>query len=163
LIHRHGCRVVLVGSASEAEAIENIRLGIGGDCISLAGRTSITVLTAVLASADVALTLDTGILHIARAIELPACIIAPAWSPVEEWLPLGDSRFHILKNQDLPEAPADYIIDEVSEADVRTSMDKLLTDFPPSANSREQRMRRCMAGVAGNVTGRLVRERAPIS
>ena len=148
LIREHGCRIVLVGTASESAAVEALQAAIGEDALSLAGRTNISVLTAVLAQADIALTLDTGILHLVRAAALPACIIAPAWSPPHEWLPMENPHFRILKNLDLSTQPADYIIDEVSVDEVCDTLQDLLRRYPSSAAGREARVRQ---GLAGNL------------
>ncbi len=78
----------------------------------------------------VGLTLDTGPLHIARAVGLPMVIIAPAWSPPIEWLPVGDPRFRILKNADMPSAPPDYIIDEVTVDEVKEALTSLIACYP---------------------------------
>jgi len=142
LIQEHGCRIALVGAASEAPSVEALQSAIGKDSFSLAGHTSVPVLTAVLAQADVALTLDTGTLHLIRAVGLPACIIAPAWSPPLEWLPLNDPRFRILKNLDLASQPADYVIDEVSVDEVCGALGDLMRRYPSSAASRDARVRR---------------------
>jgi hypothetical protein len=61
-------------------------------------------------------------------------------------MPLGDSRFRILKKLDLPAAPPDYFIDEVSVEDVCSSLDELLAEFPPFEASREARVHRSSAG-----------------
>ena len=58
-------------------------------------------------------------------------IIAPAWSPAIEWLPLNNPRARILKNADLPTAPPDYIIDEVTIPEVEQNLNDLLTLYPP--------------------------------
>jgi hypothetical protein len=54
-------------------------------------------------------------------------IIAPAWSPPIEWLPVDNDRFRIFKNADMPSAPPDYIIDEVSVAEVTGALEELLS------------------------------------
>jgi hypothetical protein len=59
-------------------------------------------------------------------------IIAPAWSPPIEWLPVGDERYRILKNADMSSAPADYVIDEVSVAEVTSALDELIVLNPRS-------------------------------
>ena len=145
LLREHGCRIAFVGSASESAAIESLQTAIGEDSLNLAGRTSIGVLMAVLAQADIALTLDTGILHLIRAAGLPACIIAPAWSPPHEWLPVGNPRYRILKNLDMATQPADYTIDEVSVDEVCNALGDLLRGYPPAAADRESRVQRGLA------------------
>jgi len=150
LIREHGCRIALVGAAPESGAVEALQAAIGEDSFSLAGRTSISVLTAVLAQADIALTLDTGILHLIRAAALPACTVAPAWAPPHEWLPMGNPRFRILRNLDLATQPADYIIDEVSVDEVCSALKDLLRKYPPSVADREARVERSLTN-AGRV------------
>ena len=126
-----GMQVVFVGSATESPAVEQLRTSLSFRAANLAGRTSVMELAALFSVADVALTLDTGPMHLARAVRLPMVIIAPAWSPAIEWLPLGNPRARILKKADLPAAPKDYIIDEVTADDVKDSLRDLLAAYPP--------------------------------
>ena len=114
LIEHEGADLVFVGTAGEAGAIEALRAQIGSPTLSVAGQTGIAELAAIFMRCDLGVTLDTGPLHVGRAVQLPMVILAPAWSPVHEWLPVKDPRYRILKNLDFaPPAPADYILDEV--------------------------------------------------
>jgi ADP-heptose:LPS heptosyltransferase len=131
LIERFGAQIVFVGSEGERATIEQLRFNVHGTTRNVAGQTSISQLAALLSLCDVGLTLDTGTMHVGRAVGLPMVIIAPAWSPPIEWLPLGDPRFTILKNLDLPAAPSDYIIDEVSVEEVTAALTDLLRRYPP--------------------------------
>lgn len=131
LIERYGAQIVFVGSEGERTAIESIRCRVQGNTWNVAGQTSISQLAAVLSLCDLGLTLDTGTMHVGRAVGLPMVIVAPAWSPPVEWLPLGDPRFTILKNLDLPAAPPNYVIDEVSVDEVTAALTDLLTRYPP--------------------------------
>jgi ADP-heptose:LPS heptosyltransferase len=127
LRERYGAELIFVGTADEADAIDDLRTRIGFPTTSIAGRTTIQELAAVLALCDLGVVLDTGPLHVARAVGLPAVVIAPAWSPPHEWLPVGNPRYRILKNRDFPPpAPADYVIDEVSVAEVLSAAEELL-------------------------------------
>ncbi len=131
-LHRtHNMQIVFAGAASEAPAIEALRSGLTFPTASVAGQTRLLELAAIMGLADIALTLDTGPMHLARAMRLPMVIIAPAWSPAVEWLPLNNPRARILKNADLPTAPADYIIDEVTVPEVEQNLNELLTQYPP--------------------------------
>jgi ADP-heptose:LPS heptosyltransferase len=131
-LHRtHNMQIVFAGTASEAAAIESLRSGLSFHTASVAGLTQLLELSALLGLADIALTLDTGPMHLARAMRLPMVIIAPAWSPAVEWLPLNNPRARILKNLDLPTAPDDYIIDEVTVPEVEQNLNELLTLYPP--------------------------------
>jgi ADP-heptose:LPS heptosyltransferase len=127
----HNMQIVFAGAASEAPAIEALRSGLTFPTASVAGQTRLLELAALLGLADIALTLDTGPMHLARAMRLPMVIIAPAWSPAIEWLPLNNPRARILKNADLPTAPPDYIVDEVTVPEVEQHLQELLTQYPP--------------------------------
>jgi ADP-heptose:LPS heptosyltransferase len=131
LHQEQGMQIVFAGTASESPSIDALRKVFSFSTANVAGRTSLQELSALLSLADVALTLDTGPMHLARAVRLPMVVIAPAWSPAIEWLPLGNPRVRILKNADLDEAPEGYIIDEVSVIEVEQSLNELLTLYPP--------------------------------
>jgi ADP-heptose:LPS heptosyltransferase len=130
MISRYGAHIVFVGSAVEAVAIETLRAPLGKDATSFAGRTTLLQLAALLSLCRVGLTLDTGTMHVGRTVGLPMAIIAPAWSPPIEWLPLGLPRYRILKNADMSSCPADYLIDEVSVQEVIAAMDDLVARYP---------------------------------
>ena len=131
-LHRdYAMQIVFAGTSAESPAIEALRSGLSFSTASVAGQTSLLELSAIMGLSDVALTLDTGPMHLARAMRLPMVIIAPAWSPAIEWLPLNNPRARILKNLDLPTAPADYIIDEVTVPEVEQNLRDLLTLYPP--------------------------------
>ncbi len=130
LRERFGALVVFVGTAGEAAAIEGIRAGLDFPTANVAGRTNLLQLAALLSLGDLGLTLDTGTMHLGRAVGLPMVIVAPAWSPPLEWLPLGDDRFVILKNLDMATAPEDYVIDEVSVEEVTGALGGLLARYP---------------------------------
>ncbi len=133
LIDRYDAQIVFVGSDGERATIEELRSKVQGTTWNVAGQTTISQLAALLSLCDLGLTLDTGTMHVGRAVGLPMVIIAPAWSPPVEWLPLGDPRFAILKNLDLPAAPADYVIDEVSVDEVTAAISDLLARYPPKS------------------------------
>jgi ADP-heptose:LPS heptosyltransferase len=127
----HNMQIVFAGTNSESPAIEALRAGLSFRTAAVAGQTTLLELSAILGLADIALTLDTGPMHLARAMRLPMVIIAPAWSPAVEWLPLNNPRARILKNLDLPTAPDDYIIDEVTVPEVEQHLNELLQLYPP--------------------------------
>ena len=125
---RHGMNLVLVGAGSEREGVARLAEQIGAGARSVAGETSLPQLAALLSLCRVGVTLDTGTMHIGRAMGLPMVIIAPAWSPPIEWLPVDDPRFVILKNRDMDSTavPEGYVIDEVSVAEVVAGLEQLL-------------------------------------
>jgi ADP-heptose:LPS heptosyltransferase len=133
MMERYGAHIVFVGTLAEAEAIEAIREGLSGATSSLAGETTLLQLTALLSLCRVGLTLDTGILHLGRTVRLPMAIIAPAWSPTIEWLPVGNPRYRILKNADMTVCPPEYVIDEVSVEEATAALDVLVAEHPGGA------------------------------
>ena len=133
LMARYGAHIVFVGTAAESAAIDALRAGLGADTSSVAGKTSLLQLSALLSLCRVGLTLDTGILHIGRTVGLPMVVVAPAWSPPIEWLPLGIPRYQILKNADMANCPPDYVIDEVSVDEVTAALDELVAEYPAGA------------------------------
>ncbi len=128
LREQHGMNVLLVGAGSERELVARLAEQMGGDVLGVAGETNLPQLAALLSLCRVGVTLDTGTMHLGRAVGLPMVIVAPAWSPPVEWLPVGDSRFVILKNREmaLDAVPADYVIDEVSVNEVIAALEQLL-------------------------------------
>ncbi len=130
LTAKYGAHILFVGTASEAAAIDELSGALDFPTTSVAGKTSLSQLAALMTLCQAGLTLDTGPLHIGRAVGLPMVIIAPAWSPPIEWLPVGDPRFRILKNADMPLAPPDYIIDEVTVEEVKEALTDLIVCYP---------------------------------
>lgn len=126
LWHEYGLQGVFVGTAGEAGAVEALRAELETPSANLAGKTSLRQMAALCGMARLAICLDTGPMHIARAMRTPLVVIAPAWSPVLEWLPVGNPRARILKNLTLTVAPPDYVIDEVSVEDVEAAVRDLL-------------------------------------
>ena len=130
MIRSHGMNVLLLGSKSERGAVQELTERIGARARNIAGETTLTQLAALLSLCSTGVTLDTGILHIGRAVALPMAVIAPAWSPPVEWLPLDNPRYVILKNLDMPTCPPGYIIDEVSIDETISAVDHLLATYP---------------------------------
>ncbi|WP_419806749.1 glycosyltransferase family 9 protein [Terriglobus sp.] len=136
---RHTAELIFIGAAAEAEAIDAIRTQIRFPTTSIAGKTTIQQLAAVLQGCDLGIMLDTGPLHVARGVGLPAVIIAPAWSPVHEWLPVDNPRYRILKNADFPPpVPEDYVIAEVGVAEVLAATEDLLASARPTAAAKDK-------------------------
>lgn len=127
---QYDAHIVFVGTAAESAAIDELRALLPFATTSVAGKTNLQQLAALMSLASVGLTLDTGPMHVGRASGLPMVIIAPAWSPPVEWLPLGNDKFHILKNADIDSTPPDYIIDEVSVEEVTSALADLLARYP---------------------------------
>lgn len=138
LAAQFGAEIVFVGTQRDREAIELIRAQIPGRTWNVAGQTNIRQLTALFDLCTVGLTLDTGTMHVGRAAGLPMVVIAPAWSPPLEWLPVNNPRYIILKNADIPAETEDYIIDEVSVDDANAAMATLLRSHAAERLARQR-------------------------
>ncbi|HEX4019579.1 MAG TPA: glycosyltransferase family 9 protein [Acidobacteriaceae bacterium] len=135
---------IFIGSAREASAIEALRLPLEDPGISLAGKTTIPQLAAVLAQCDAIVSLDTGSFHAARAVQLPGVVLAPAWQPAVEWLPIHHPRYRVLRGASIAAPPANPFIDEISAEQGIAAANDLLAHHPPSLDARQTRVRNAL-------------------
>jgi ADP-heptose:LPS heptosyltransferase len=148
--HAHevlGCAIVYVGTAADTNAVEQIRQQAGGIGVSLTGRTSVTELAALLAMSDITVSLDTGTMHIARAVGVPLVVLGPSWQRPIEWLPLGLPHVRILRGLDRPDIPAGYRLDEIDAASVVAALTELFKAYPPHPKERAERLRRSESAI----------------
>ena len=134
------CAIVYAGTASDFYAIEQIRRAAGEVGTSLAGQTSVTELAALLALSDAAVSLDTGTMHVGRAVGTPMVVIGPSWQRPIEWLPLEQPHVRILRGPDRTDIPKGYRLDEIHAANVIAALEDLLTVYPPNPASRTKRL-----------------------
>jgi len=139
---RCGAVPIFVGTISDAPAIEILRRPFASASISVAGKTTISQLAALLALCDLVVSLDTGTFHVARAVGLPGVVIAPAWQSPLEWLPMDHSHYRVLRGPSIATAPAEYWIEEVGADQVTDAAIDLLEMFPPASLCRAARMDR---------------------
>ncbi|MHB1745064.1 MAG: glycosyltransferase family 9 protein [Acidobacteriaceae bacterium] len=150
-LSRHlGAAPIFVGTAKDAVPIDALRNDLPDAGISLAGKTTVATLAALLAQCDLIVSLDTGTFHVARAVGLSGVVIAPAWQSPLEWLPVDDPRYRVLRGPAIPKGQADYWIQEVSVEQVLTSVQALLEAFPASLEARETRRTRCIVEEIGS-------------
>lgn len=134
-----GFATVFVGTAADAVAIDLIRAASGGIGTSIAGKTSVGELAAVLALSDFVVTLDTGTMHVGRAVGVPMVVLGPSWQKPLEWMPLGVKNVRILRGEDRVDIPEGYRLDEVTPQGVIAALDELVEAYPASANARKAR------------------------
>lgn len=140
-LSQHGNAVpIFLGTASEAATIEDLRRSLPDRGISLAGKTTISELAAVLAQCDLVVSLDTGTFHVARAVGLPGVVIAQAWKSPLEWLPVDHPRYRVLRGPTIPEAPPDYWIEEISVDQVCEAAIELMAKYPADPAQRTERL-----------------------
>jgi len=89
---------------------------------------------------DAMVTLDTGTLHVGRAVKTPMVVLGPSWQKPLEWLPLEIPNARILRGQDRDTIPENYQLDEISAESAIAALDDLLHTYPPSAEARERRV-----------------------
>lgn len=143
--HDLGCAVVYVGTATDAAAIDTIREAAGGIGTSVAGRTSVTQLAALLAMSDYVVSLDTGTMHVARAVGVPMVVLGPSWQKPTEWMPLGLPHVRILRGEDRDIIPEGYQLDEINADDVIHALTNLFALYPASWTSRAERVERSLS------------------
>jgi ADP-heptose:LPS heptosyltransferase len=140
-----GLAVVYVGTAAEAAGIDAIREAAGGLGASIAGKTTVSELAAVLAVSDFVVTLDTGTMHVGRAVGVPMVVLGPSWQKPLEWMPLGIENVRLLRGEDRVGAPEGYRLDEVSAEGVIAALEELAAIYPAT---EEARARRLQAGLS---------------
>ena len=101
-LEKSGHAVWLVGSAKDAEIGEDVVRLSAGACVNLCGRTTLDQAIDLLASAQLAVTNDSGLMHVAAAAGTP--LIAIYGSSTPEHTPPISPRASILKLE-LPCSP----------------------------------------------------------
>jgi ADP-heptose:LPS heptosyltransferase len=140
-----GCAVVFLGTATDAALIARIATLAGSQGTSLAGRTTIPQLSALLANCDLLISVDTGTMHVGRAAGVPLVVLGPSWQQPLEWLPLELPQARILRGPDRSSVPPDYKLDEIDASSVIHAADDLLRTYPPSAKDRTSRTERLLS------------------
>lgn len=87
LVEALGATVVLTGSADEVPLVEQIRGRMRRPAHSVAGARSLPELCALVASADLVVTNNTGPMHIAAALKTPVVALFALTNPPEQWGP----------------------------------------------------------------------------
>jgi ADP-heptose:LPS heptosyltransferase len=137
-----GAIPIFVGTEKDAGPIEELRKNLTEKGVSLAGKTTIAELAALLARCDLIVSLDTGTFHVARSVGLPGVVIAPAWQSPLEWLPVHSDRYCVLRGPTIRDIPLDYSIAEISVEQVCDAAQSLLTRYPVDVAQRASRVER---------------------
>jgi lipopolysaccharide heptosyltransferase II len=98
----HGCAVAVVGGNAERKQARRVCFGGSPNVTDLTGRLSLREVAALLAGADVLVTPDSGLLHLASAVGTATVSLFGA-SNKEKWAPKG--REHRILSAELPCSP----------------------------------------------------------
>lgn len=98
---RRGAEIGLVGTAEESGAAEALARGGGPRACSLAGKTSLRGLAALLGEADLMIGHDSGPAHLALTQGVPTIMLWSETNEPEEWGPWGaGSRARVIRRSD---------------------------------------------------------------
>lgn len=96
---QRGTRILLTGTAAEADTCRAIAAGVPGQSIVAAGETSLGQLAALLENCAVVLGVDSGPLHLAVAVGVPTVHLYGPSDPIT-FGPYGDPARHIVLRTD---------------------------------------------------------------
>jgi heptosyltransferase-1 len=129
--HGRGFQVAVTGSAADRELVADITAQCRAPFINLAGRTSLAQLAAVLRQARLAVTTDTGAMHLTAALGTP---VAALFGPTAPWRtgPFGDG--HQVVRLGMPcspcfkrQCPAPRCLNDLYPAMVEAACEKILS------------------------------------
>lgn len=140
-LEAQGYETLFLGTAVDVPGIDRVRSLAHSAGISLAGETSVPEAAAVLCLCDLLITVDTGTMHLGRAVGVPMVVLGPSWQRPLEWLPLELGNTRILRGPDRDTVPAEYHLDEIAVSDVLAGAADLLQSFPSSASARDARVK----------------------
>ncbi len=82
IVKEYQIHVLLLGGRDDCEIAKEIEVGLPSEKVTnLAGKTSLTELTSILANCEVVLSNDTGPMHLAAAVETPVVVPFGSTSP----------------------------------------------------------------------------------
>jgi ADP-heptose:LPS heptosyltransferase len=97
---RTGYRVVLTGTPDEADIASEVAARMRWGAVNLAGRTSLGAMAALLSEAKLVVSNDTGVSHLAAALQVPSVIVFIASNP-QRWAPLDQVLHRVAGGQEL--------------------------------------------------------------
>lgn len=134
LHQQHGLQIVFTGAKTDREGVARVRDPLSFPTADLSGKTALGELAALMQGARLALTLDTGTMHIGRAVKLPMVVIHAATEPPMEWLPLGVDRMPVLLNVPQEAGSPFELPGELKPEAVQATLQQLLEQFPNGAD-----------------------------
>ena len=99
IIKEYGATIILFGSKQDQEVTDAIETTIQGHCLNLAGKTSVREVMALITRCHAFITNDSGLMHVAGALNVPTVAIFGSTNPVTT-SPPGDRNIIIRKPVD---------------------------------------------------------------
>lgn len=109
-----GLQVILTGTTAEAELTQAVQNAMRFSAIDLAGRTSLGAIAALLSNARLLVCNDTGVSHLAAALQVKSVVLFSASDP-HRWAPLNRDRHRVLVNEITPTAVIAQVEDLLSK------------------------------------------------
>jgi ADP-heptose:LPS heptosyltransferase len=141
-----GFRVVFIGNKANVCAIEQIRGRMKSPATSLAGQTDVPTLAAVLAQCDLAVGIDTGASHLARAVRLPLVLLPAPNEPFHVWWPTLPKYIFVIRKGEEKKGGED--MDAITAHEVREAIETVIAAYPPAPSCRLSRLSRCVTAPA---------------
>lgn len=92
VLARWGFEIVLTGTRQEKQLTTAVAAAMQHPAIDLAGRTSIGALALLLQDADLLICNDTGVSHLAAAMQTPSVIVFHRAADIPRWAPQNEVR-----------------------------------------------------------------------
>jgi ADP-heptose:LPS heptosyltransferase len=82
-----GAQFIWTGADHESDLVARIQRDLDEPGLNLAGQTDLSQLAALIAACDLALTNNTGPMHVAAAVKTPVAVFFALTNPPEQWRP----------------------------------------------------------------------------
>jgi lipopolysaccharide heptosyltransferase II len=144
LSERHGFRWLILGTAKDQEVAKPIVHALGESAIDLTGKTSLAELMDALRRCRLLLTNDTGTMHLAAYLGIPAVAIFGSTEPALTG-PMGEGHVVVRRHVEcspcfLRVCPLDFrCMQEVTAPEVVAAVERCLAALPAGGNGQMER------------------------
>lgn len=97
LVQRFGTHIILTGSMDEQSTVQELMQHLPAPALNLVGRTALGTLGAVLRQLDLFVSNDTGVAHLAYALDVPSITLFGPTDP-QRWGPLDQGRHLVARS-----------------------------------------------------------------
>lgn len=109
-----GYRVVLTGTSAEQPLVQEVQRQMYTPCLNLVGRTDLGTLAALLQNAALLICNDTGVSHLAAALQVPSVVIFSN-SEVNRWAPLNRQIHRVIDSRESGMATTAAVLMQINE------------------------------------------------